>query len=134
MRKTGRIVALMALVMMVLTLCGGCRKIGINGDLDGQWRVLSIENTESGETLQPDNVFYCMYLHTVNLTGGSVGATGNMTYTGSMLTFEFPAVESVDVLKRWGIYSIRTEFEVERLTGSHLVIKSDAARITLAKF
>lgn len=131
--KPVNITRIAAVFILMVVLVSGCRKIGINGDLDGQWRVLSIENTATGEYTEPTNLFYCLYLHTVNLTGSGTAA-GNMTYIGNILTLEFPVVENVSVLHKWGIYSIRTEFRVERLTSSHMVLVSDQARLTLQKF
>lgn len=111
-----------------------CSKRGINGDLDGQWRILTIEELATGTVTEPQNLFINLYLHTVNLTNGPVARVGNMTYSGKQLTLEFPYNTDNTSLNAWGIYNWQTTFTVEHLTGSSLVIASDAARITMSKF
>ncbi len=112
----------------------GCRKGGINGDLDGQWRIITIENLATGEITEPTNLFYCIYLHTVNLTSPSVAATANMTYSGKTLKLDFPTFKDPAPLNKWGIYSTETIFNVERLNSTHLTLASESARIILRKF
>lgn len=126
--------AFIATVMLIVTTLTGCRKIGINGDLDGQWRIITIENLETKEISEPTNLFYCIYLHTVNLTSPSVAATANMTYSGKTLKLEFPTIQDATRLNKWGIYSTETIFNIERLNSSHLTLASEKARITLRKF
>ncbi len=117
-----------------ITLLTGCRKGGINGDLDGQWRIITIENLATGEITEPTNLFYCIYLHTVNLTSSGVIATANMTYSGKTLKLDFPTFKDATPLNKWGIYSTETVFSIERLNSSHLTITNDVVRIILRKF
>lgn len=111
----------------------GCTKGSINGELDGMWRIISIENLETGEISEPDQHFYCFYLHTVNLTTGPVFATANMTYSYPIIRLEFPLAASGS-LTEWGIYSNLTEFNILQLTKSDLIIQSDIVNICLKKF
>ncbi|MCI9608498.1 MAG: lipocalin family protein [Muribaculaceae bacterium] len=125
------------LPLLLIALAGiavSCNKGGINGDLDGQWRIETIELLADGTVSEPQGRFINMYLHTVNLTTGPVIVAGNMTYSGKELTFEFPYNQDNTSLNDWGIYNWQTTFSVEHLTGKSLVIASDAARITLSKF
>ena len=121
---------------MVMALCvAGCRKGDINGDLDGQWQIMELERVDEGEVCHPERTYYCLYLHTVNLTkadGSKIG--GNMIYEeGKRLTLDFP-VTSVDKLYDWGIYERTTTFEIEHLSSEKMVLKSDKAIIVFRKF
>lgn len=134
MKQTIKHFILIATVILTVSLLTGCRKGGINGDLDGQWRIITIENLATGEISEPTNLFYCIYLHTVNLSSPSVAATANMTYSGKTLKLDFPTVKDAASLNKWGIYSTETTFNIERLDSSHLTLASENARITLRKF
>lgn len=125
---------LIALAVMAVIVLGAtsCRKGGINGDLDGQWQIMEVENLATGETTGQQRLYYCLYLHTVNLTGSGM-TTGNMTYEGDRLTLEFP-ISTVDQLSRWYIYEKTTIFRVEALSGSHMVLVSDRVRISFRKY
>lgn len=119
----------------VLTLMLGiaaCRKGGINGDLDGQWQIMEVENLSTGEVSGPMQRYYCLYLHTVNLTGSGTVA-GNMTYEGDRLTLEFP-INSTAQLAPWYIYEKTTTFRVEALSGNRMVLLSDRVRISFRKY
>ena len=131
-----KIFRIATIIIFAVTLLGAtsCRKGGINGDLDGQWRVITIENYVNGDITEPQNVFYCFYLHTVNLTAPSVVAAGKMTYSGNSLSLECPYNNDNISLSRWGIFTSETIFKIERLNSSHLIIESGWARITMRKF
>ena len=119
-------------IMAFLAFMPGCRKGGINGDLDGQWQVMEVENLSTEQVTGPQQLYYCLYLHTVNLTGVGMVA-GNMTYEGDRLTLEFP-ITSVAQLSQWYIYDQTTTLKVESLSGSHMVLLSDKVRITFRKY
>lgn len=137
MRKLTVSAALAALALLIVlpVLCAGCRKGGINGDLDGQWRIINIEKLPGNVATHPENRFINLYLHTVNLTVGGVAAAGNMTYSGDRLTLEFPYHKDNEAfLNPWGIYSWQTTFTIRSLSSRNLVLSSDSAVITLKKF
>lgn len=111
-----------------------CQKRNINGDLDGQWRIISIENLQEGTTTEPQGLFICFNLHTVNLTKGPVIFAGNMVHDGNRIALEFPYNTDNVSLNEWGIYSWQTTFEITHLSGSDLTLRSDTALICLRKF
>ena len=125
--------AILAAILIIISATS-CRKGGINGDLDGQWRVITVENLDDNTVSEPYNLFYCLHLHTANLTNPGVKATANMTYdkTDRRLTLEFPY--GTDQLAPWGIYASPTIFKIEHLNHQTLVVTSDKARITMKKF
>lgn len=126
--------ATLCLLLCALITLGmaSCRKGSINGDLDGQWQIMEMEDLVTGETTPQQQLYYCLYLHTVNLTGAGL-KPGNMTYEGKHLILEFP-LTPVSQLKPWGIYASPTDFEIEHLTSSRLVMKSDRVRIHFRKY
>lgn len=125
---------LLFILLAAVTSLSSCRKGGINGDLDGQWRIVSIENLSTHEVSEPKNLFYCFYLHTVNLTTGSVAATGIMNYSGKSLKLEFPYHHEPSRLNPWGIYTQEVDFTVEHLSSTHLTLVSSTSKILLKKF
>ena len=128
-----RIIAAMAIAAAACITFHSCRKTGINGDLDGQWQVMSIENLSTGEVTNPKRIYYCLFRHTVNLTRGPVAAAGNMAYDGGMLTLQFPS-SPVESLADWGIYDEITVFKVEEVNSSRLIIASDRSRISMRRY
>ncbi len=124
-----------ALILLATTLTG-CRKGSINGDLDGMWQILTIENLADGTTedIKDSQLYYCLYLHTANLTKrGGVMFTANMTYEGDKLTPDFPTARP-GALTEWGIKGTSVTFTIEHLTGSDLVMCSSDHRLTFRKY
>lgn len=121
------------LVMSMVSI--GCTTKGdINGDLDGQWQLRSVERLSDGSVITPQPLYYCFYLHTVNVTApGGLKYGGNMTYEGSKLTLDFP-VTDVDKLNKWYIYENRTTFDILKLSSESLVLKSSEVVLTFRKF
>lgn len=125
-----------SLAFIALMFLGGCRKGGINGDLDGMWQILTVEQISEGSVtnVKDQQLFYCLYLHTANLTKvGGVAATANMTYSGDKLTLEFPS-SSVETLTTWFIYTNTVVFTIDHLTDNDLVMHSDRVKLTFRKY
>lgn len=134
-RKTffSNVAAILATIILFAAAVS-CQKRGINGDLDGQWRIISIENLQDDTTTEPTGLFICFNLHTVNLTRGVVAHTGNMVHDGDMIALEFPYNTDNTSLNEWGIFSWQTTFEITHLTGKDLTLRSESAIINLKKF
>lgn len=132
MRLTYKIFLLLVAVLLAAG-ASSCRKGSINGDLDGQWQVMAIEYND-GSTVHPESTYYCLFLHTFNLTRTGYGTvSGNMIYEGDRLSLEAPYAEPAQ-LTAWGINSKVTDFRIMKLTGSRMTLKSDYALIDLRKF
>lgn len=139
----------------------GCNKWSDNGKLDGMWQILTIENCRTGavQDVKDAQRYYCLNLHVVNLTYRDkhplkdFHMTGNMYYNPKLATvmMEFPVrkynkddkVETdyevtekivLDSIRPYGIYAITTNFKVEKLSNSHLVLRSDSSLITCRRF
>lgn len=127
------------LPILALLLMSGCRKHYINGDLDGQWQVLTIEYKSDGsvDNVKAKQIYYCFNLHTVNLRQSKASPSilaGNMKYDKKSLTLEFPTVNNPSELSAWGMNSPSTTFTMRHLTGEKLVMESDYAVVSCRKF
>lgn len=80
-------------------------------------------------------------LHVVNLRRNSAGGTvaGNMNYdkTASTVSMDFPYNQDSDgflALRMWGIYTNPVVFEIIKLDGKQLVMRSPASIVTCRRF
>ncbi len=129
-------------VTCALSTLISCDKRDINGDLDGMWQVMEVERTltdGSVTSFVPDQKYICFQFHVCQLRsqGGQVEPTANLIYTGKTLTLDFPENKFGDRLRRmnlWGIYSLKTTYDVETLTKSTLVLRSSETRLVCRKF
>lgn len=128
---------LLAVIACLILCLGGCRKAPINGKLDGQWQIMSVETPDTVYT-PAERVYICFNLHVVNLTNlhNDVYA-GNLSYSDGRIAMDFPYQEhpsQMKVLNRWGIYANPVVFDVAELTGSRLLMVSPQSTITLRRF
>lgn len=124
--------------ILIAGISAGCQKSPVNGDLDGQWQVMSVEPVPS-ESVIEGRLYYCLSLHTCQLsTYGGVWITGNMSFSGKTLTLHFPDAESYqssnDALRQYGISSNPVTFSVDHLDKKKMILKSGDTTVTLRKF
>ncbi|MDE7160780.1 MAG: lipocalin-like domain-containing protein [Muribaculaceae bacterium] len=148
MKKTSIIFSLslaLSLIFIALVGAAGCQKHGINGDLDGMWQIMEVEQLgPEGEvegSFAPDQRYICFQLHVcqLRLQSGPIGhlGAGNLTYSGNTVSLSFPYAETqeqIDRLTQWGIYSTAPVFTVEVLDRSTLVMSSSASRLICRRF
>lgn len=134
-----------AIIFTVALFCGiSCNKASHNGKLDGQWQVMSVEDIASGNVTTPQEPgYFCIYLHIFQLSiispEGSSRISANMTYdkNGSTLYCDFPYVADKDVESLLGPYGIQSNpitFDITKLDGKSLVLRSDKTLITCRRF
>ncbi|MDE5806768.1 MAG: lipocalin-like domain-containing protein [Muribaculaceae bacterium] len=130
---------MLALSLTALIGISSCRKVSHNGKLDGQWQIMTIEETATGSVSEPSQREYiCINLHVIQLTGPS-RLTGNMTYDkkGETLSCDFPYVKADEVdrlLGQYGIYANPVTLDVVKVDGKSLVLRSDRSLITCRRF
>lgn len=124
--------ATVAIIILTITL-GGCRKVPINGDLDGMWQVMSVEYAD-GTSHSYSGLYYCVSLHVIQLRGGGV-FSGNMIYDKDARTLkaDFPGI-APGQLRPWGVEGTQMDFDILELTGKRLTLKSDYAEVRLRKW
>lgn len=126
------------LYICLLLLALSCEKIFINGNLDGMWRLQSVENESS--TVYPDSIFYTFQRHLVMMGIYSETELPKNWYMGcfkyendSIIMnnfYRYPGTDGIRVpeeLKNLHIYDTIVGFKVERLDDKVLVL-SDADR------
>lgn len=139
MKAIRNLIIALASIVTMLTL-GGCNQTTHNGHLDGQWQIMTIEERSTGAVTVPDHGEYmCFYLDVLQLTDKGARETANMDYDkkAGTLVFDFPYVKSANVasaLGRFGFHTNPIRFDIVKLTGKELVIRSDATVITCRKF
>ena len=122
-----------------------CEKIYINGDLDGMWRMQSVETDDS--VAYPDSIFYSFQRHLVMMgIYSEIGHPENMymgcfTYENGRITmdnfYRYPGSDSISVLEELEnlyIYSDTMYFTVEHLGSDALVLSSNGMKYSFRKW
>lgn len=121
-----------------------CEKVYINGDLDGMWRLQTVETTDT--TIHPQNIYYSFQRHLVML--GEHFETGFPNYylaefdrEGDMLVmnnfYKWPVNQGVcdkEELKKYFIFSDTVKFIVEVLDEEVLVMRDGNRVYNLKKW
>lgn len=135
-KHTYNILGILLAAVMSLTVFS-CNKAPINGKLDGQWQVMSIENAD-GTVSTPDRHYYCFNLHIAQLTSvGAGGYSANMVYDDSVIALDFPynkSEQQIKALAAWGIDANPVNLKVVTLTSKKLVMQTATTTITCRKF
>lgn len=121
---------------LLLLLMGGCMKAPINGDLDGQWEVMSVTPVPANIVIN-ERLFYNFSLQVCDLTYyGALFTHGNINYTGETLWIDFPLVKSekgVETLKQYGVLTNPVCFNVEFKDKHHLTLYNEDSVVELVK-
>lgn len=141
------------LLMLLLVWLFGCdRKWPMNGALDGQWQLLTVETRADGVVTdrKDEQLFFRFQLQLLMLT--DLGGNGYGTYVGRMTydqeaqivqtqemnvrtnTGDSGIAATAKQLAPFGLDNGTTRFEVVKADGDHLILESDYARLTLRKF
>lgn len=130
---------LLLLSISVLLSVTGCRKVSHNGKIDGHWQIMTIEDTSTGNVIEPDpREYISINLHIMQLTGAG-RLTANMTYDkdGAKITCDFPYVKQPDVERVMGVYgffSNPVSMDVVKVDGKQLILRTDRTLITCRRF
>lgn len=115
-----------------------CQKSPINGYLDGQWQIMSVEPETEAPSGFDTRLYYCFSRHVCQLSiPGKVWITGNMSLSENSLTISFPQELSegdYDALKQYGITSNPTTFLIEKKDNKAILLKSTDFTVTLRKY
>lgn len=144
---------LLGILPVLLSVLMGCdRKWPMNGPLDGQWQLLTVETKADGQVTnrKKEQLFFRFQLELLMLT--DLGGNGYGTYVGR-ITYDRKAqtvtTREMNVRKNegdsgipatpeqlapFGLDSGQTRFRVVEANRKRLVLESDYARLTLRKF
>lgn len=124
------------LFIVALLSFASCRKVPVNGQLDGQWQIMTIETVADGTVTTPSPRAYIdINLHIMQLctadesVNGGATITGNMAYdkAGATITVDFPyntAGGNLTSLQLWGIHTNPVTFSIITLDNKELVLKT----------
>lgn len=132
-------------IFLLLTLAfTACDKVYINGELDGMWRLKSVQYPDS--TAHPQQVFYSFQRHLSQIgkyydEEQPTRFLGELDYNGKTLSMsnfhrfpleEYPA--TLKMLAEFHLYSDSTSFTIITLNGETLIMQSDCGLYTLEKW
>ncbi len=130
-----RILLLIA-VAIAIAAAPGCNEAPLNGHLDGQWQIMTVE-FPSGRVIRPDRYYFDFYRHTATLTHyGETSYSANLTVTDDSVKIFIPWDHLW--LGEWGIerhtpYMI--EYKVIDLSRKRLVMLwEDSVTFNFRKF
>lgn len=133
------------LYVCLLLLALSCERIYINGDLDGMWRLQSVENESS--VIYPDTIFYTFQRHLVMM--GIYSETehpknfymGCFAYDGDSIMmnnfYRYPGMDGIRVLeelKNLHIYDTIVRFKVDHLDSEVLVLSGSNKKFSFRKW
>lgn len=133
-------------------MAGSCDKTPINGDLDGMWQLMRIEENGTTTDISTTQHYMCVQLHLIQLTQYGDVHTGifchfdhkestlrlydfydRTHYVGDQIAEE--KITDASKLSPWGIYLLDTTFQVSKLTNDALILQDSSGRIlTFRKF
>lgn len=151
--KTIRRRALPLIILLLSVLFSGCDKLPENGDLDGLWQLMSIQNGGTTTDMKAKRM-YCSFQLKLFMLGNDAYPRhffGYFEHKGSTMrfhhfTFRSDYVEGgkIDELMTdetglkhiapWGFYSTDCTFNVVKLNSSELILEHGDTKIVYRKF
>ena len=132
-----RVIFLFIITMLVIS----CSKVPINGDLDGMWKMTSMEWSD-GTTTSPERIFFSFELDCIQVTNkgnNSCSYIGLMNKNDNTIRVDkfkdsSGEIKKAECLKQFGILETPTEFNIEKINHSKLIIKSKDCILSFTKF
>lgn len=133
-------------------LLTACDKLPANGDLDGMWQLIEVEHNGVIRNVKEGQVYMSIQLKLFMLGDrvNSMRYYGYFNHEGDSIffwQFSYPSMNESDddnnlpveeedkgELERWGFYSLKERFKVEKLTKDLLIMQSDSVKIRYIKF
>lgn len=125
-------------IAMAITMAiSACHYHNINGDLDGNWHLISYETTD-GSVVKPDNFYLGIAMHTINFRSPLLGrCAGNMSYDAKAKTLVIEIPYKYNLSNAGFPESPCTlSFHILHLTKQQLIMELDSnnAIYTFTKF
>lgn len=118
-----------------------CDKVPMNGDLDGMWQLMTIQDNVTGDAsnVKDSKLYYSFQLHLVQLNNGE--AYAHFTHQNdSIVMYDWcggganDKITDPTVLNKFGLYELRDSFRVEVLTHDKMQLRSRKATLSFRKF
>lgn len=139
-------------ILIMCFLLTACDKLPANGDLDGMWQLIEVEHNGVIRNVKEGQVYMSIQLKLFMLGDrvNSMRYYGYFNHEGDSIffwQFSYPSMNESDddnnlpveeedkgELERWGFYSLKERFKVEKLTKDLLIMQSDSVKIRYIKF
>ena len=138
-------------LLLLCALCVSCEnKWPKNGNLDGQWQLLTIEHKGETTDVKEQQLYLSFQLDLFQLSiandrqryyGYFDKGEGTIVFRqfsdmaeNDLVTNNNLPLTSAETLHRWGYYTLNEAFRIERLTKQEMILQSDSARVTYRKF
>lgn len=140
------------IMLLMLAVMAACDKLPMNGDLDGQWQLVSEERDGQTTSLLQTRHYISFQLHTAQFSTLSNPRCYYARFRHASDTLQFLTIctnstnatwdddnvpvsaDSVSLLHPWGIYQLDPAFRVITLNEHVLVLESDSSRLRFRKF
>ena len=145
------------IVLLSLILCVSCDKVPMNGDLDGMWQLMRVEDENGAKDVKADKLYMSFQLHLVQFDGkndkgnfqsrlyyahfkheGDSLFIYDLSYNSQNATSEDNNEWFTDAdlykLKPWGIYSLDSRYKVLKLNSDAMVLRHEDLVLTYRKF
>ena len=151
--KNRNIIIRIALVVALFATTGSCDKVPINGPLDGQWQLMSIETPEGSRQTKTHRTYLCFQLHLSQwFRPGKSNIYAHFTHQGDSIHFyDFahasaqrkegdndewvtPEEMAAGLMDDWGLHSTDITYHVGELNHSRLVLERADTVLTFRKF
>lgn len=119
-------------ILLSVALFVSCQKADKNGDLDGFWKLLQIEEFESNTITDTKEVdrFWSVQLDLMTTTGNG---KGRFQHVGDSLYVQMIQVPSKP--REVGLYNPKDErFEVIHLSAKKMILRSEYVELNFRKF
>jgi len=116
-----------------------------NGDLDGNWQLMSIDSIENGNTadMKDYQIFYAVQFKLINVKAYNYSSSGNYYFhfeqTKDSLIMNATQGDNgteykIDDLRKFGLNSENEKFSIITLTGDKMILESSLLKLYFRKF
>jgi len=144
--KTPRFLLVAAMFLPLLSSCE--LEMSGNGKLDGYWHYETIDTLQTGGIcdMSTQKKFLSVQSKLLQIEDRTTGQQYifNFSHEGDSLTLweprvnnreeGDPLVEDATALAPFGLQALRQQFYIEKMSGSKMILRSNALRINLRKF
>lgn len=129
-------------IISIVFLLAACDKVPINGNLDGMWQLMAIQDNgiSNVSDVKGSRLYYSFQLHLVQLNNGDAYAHFSHR-NDSIVMYDWckgnvtnDKITDPTVLSKFGLYELRDSFRVEVLTHDKMQLHSRKATLSFRKF
>lgn len=129
-------------IISIVLLLTACDKMPMNGNLDGMWQLMAIQNnaTSNVSDVKDSRLYYSFQLHLVQLNSGDAYAHFShlndsiVMYDWCKGNLNNDKITDPTILNKYGLYELRDSFRVEVLTHDKMQLRSRKATLSFRKF